>query len=285
MLRLFLSLFLILATTTASLGQLSKAKLYALDQSLRQELGAYGSKVGLCLIDLSTGTELRINAQKKFPAASVAKVPVMATAYHLAESGKLNFEEIIVIKPDDKQPGSGIISRTRSEQAYPVKNLVRLMITVSDNTAAKALVDKMGRAYINNYLLRLGLKSTQIADATMLKTSAQQNINLTSPEDMARLFCMLKSKKRFGPKSQAEMLTYMKRQRYRWGIPSGLPRGIRVANKTGTLNQIVNDVGLVYGSNGAYVLAIFTQGISSQTKAKRLIRNLSQKIYQHYTSN
>lgn len=267
---------------SSSYAYITKAKLYVLDQNLRQIINPVSSKAGLCFIDLESGAELQINGHKKFPAASVAKLAVMTTAYHLGESGKINLDQKVKLRKKDKLPGSGILRWLGIGQEYSLRNLIRLMITQSDNTATKMVIDRMGLISINDYMTKLKFTNTRIIDNTMLREPPHEYVNYTTPEDMARLVAKFKDTKYFSARSAEQMLSYMREQKYRWGLWQGVPKGIKVANKTGTLTGILNDVGLVYSPFGNYVLAVFTHGFSDKNNARKFINQVSKTVYQAY---
>jgi beta-lactamase class A len=278
---LLIALICVLANCTPA--EFSTAKLLTLDQELQKLIAPYGYKVGACFIDLESGGEIQINASKKFPAASVAKLPVLATVYHMAGSGKLNLDERIKFKERDKLPGSGVLQWMKPGNEYSVRNLARLMIVLSDNTATKMLVDQVSLDEINRYLQKLGLNDTRVVDSTLLREPPQEYVNLTTPEDMARLCALLQDPEYFDPKFSQEMLGYMHRQKYRWGIWKGVPKGVKIANKTGNLEGVLNDVGIVYSPAGKYILSVFTHGFSEKKNARELINKISETVYAAYT--
>jgi len=164
-----------------------------------------------------------------------------------------------------------------------MRNLIRMMISLSDNTATKMTVDEIGLENINTYIKYLGLNNTIIADSTMLKERPEPNINLTTPLDLAYLTLQINSPQGFKDKSRQEMLKFMKNQRYRWGIWRGVPPGTVVADKTGNLDKVLNDVGIVYTKYGNYILSIFTCDFAKQRDARKLINEVSKICYEGYT--
>jgi beta-lactamase class A len=188
----------------------------------------------------------------------------------------------IVFKESDKVGGSGVLQWMRPGKAYTLRNLCRLMIVLSDNTATRMLVDHIGQKRINNYLAGVGLPHTVVMDPTMLREPPASGINQTTPAEMAYLIVQIKEGHGFSKKSSAEMLSYMKNQRYRWGIWRGVAPGTMVADKTGNLERIFNDAGLVYTRSGNYVLSVFTQGLKKRP-ARELINQISRIAYEEYT--
>jgi len=243
----------------------------------------YDQRVGMAFIDLKSGWEFSINGSQEFPAASVAKVPVMAAAYHLADSGKLDLEQKILFKDSDKLEGSGVLRWMPGGKLYTLRNLIRLMIVLSDNTATKMVINAIGLASINDYLHSVGLSKTLINDPTMLNEPPLPNINVTSPRDMACLLAKIKNYQGFSESSSKQMLSYMRNQRYRWGIWRGVPTGTAIADKTGNLEGILNDVGIVYTKRGNYVLSIFTRDFAKKSEARKLINEISRVVYEEYT--
>ncbi|MDI6732155.1 MAG: class A beta-lactamase-related serine hydrolase [Candidatus Margulisbacteria bacterium] len=272
----------LLLLCSVSYAALSPAKLSLMQQKAAQITQPYGYKVGVYFIDLKTGQSFGINAENKFPAASVAKVPVMATVFHLAELKELPLNKKIVFKEKDKVGGSGVLQWLKGNREYTVWNLTRLMIVLSDNTATRILCDTVGLERINEYMAILGLTGTKLTDHTMLNEYPELRINVTTPKDMARLVQMIKEASHFSKDSSKQMLSFMRSQRYRWGIWRGVPKGVMVADKTGNLDGVLNDVGVVYSPAGNYVLSVFTHQISKKHTARKLINNISKTIYEVY---
>lgn len=286
MFKSIITIILLLSSlANSSQAEFTQEKFIKLRNKLNALVLPYGSKVGLCFIDLQNGKELQINGKNKFPAASVAKLPVMATGFHLAESGKLDLGKRVKFEEGDKLDGSGVLRWMKAGNTYTIKNLIRLTIVLSDNTATRLAVRQIGLEEINNYLQKQELNDTSVVDETMLNDPATtQDYNITTPCDMARLMALIKNSAYFSAESKKQMLAYMKFQRYRWGIWKGVPKGIVVANKTGNLDGVLNDVGIIYAPSGNYVLSIFTKGIEKKSAARKLINKISKVVYGVYES-
>lgn len=259
------------------------ASLPVLEQRIHNISATTEGKVGVTFFDLKTGWTMQVNGSQEFPAASVAKVPVMACAYHLYSLGTLDLNRKILFKESDKLGGSGVLQWMRGGKSYTLRNLIRMMIVLSDNTATKLVVDTIGLKAINDYMVSIGLANTIIKDPTMLVEPPAYNNNLTTPLDMARLLVKINGGQGFTQKAKLEMLSYMRNQRYRWGIWRGVPAGTKVADKTGNLEGILNDVGIVYAKSGNYILSVFTQGFKKQRTARLLINEISKAAYEEYT--
>lgn len=263
-----------------SAGSYARAEL---TQRLSRLVDPHDGRVGVAFIDLKTGQELSLNGSSEYPAASVAKIAVMAAAYSLANAGVLDLDQKIWFRESDKLGGSGVLQWMRGGRAYTIRNLIRLMIVLSDNTATKLLVDHIGMPQINAYLKSSGIEHSSITDPTMLKEPPAFNNNRTTPLDMAHLLVKIYRSEGFSLQGKREMLSFMRNQRYRWGLWRGVPPGTVIADKTGNLEGILNDVGIVYTKSGNYVLSVFTQGFKKQREARKIINELSRATYEEYT--
>jgi beta-lactamase class A len=244
---------------------------------------SYEAKVGVAFIDLRSGDEFAINGRQQFMAASVAKVPVMAAAFHLSDLGRIDLQKKIIFREEDKLGGSGVLQWMRGGTAYTLWNLARMMIVLSDNTATRLLVNDLGLPAVNGYLKASGLQQTVIVDPTMLNEPPAGSINKTTPLDMAHLLAMISRSQGFSSQSKKEMISFMRNQRYRWGIWRGVPAGTVVADKTGNVDGVLNDAGIVYTKHGNFIISIFTSGFTKQHDARLFINQVSRAAYEEFT--
>jgi beta-lactamase class A len=158
-----------------------------------------------------------------------------------------------------------------------------MMIVLSDNTATRLLVNDLGLSTVNDYLSNAGLAQTAIVDPTMLNEPPSATLNKTTPRDMARLLAMICRSQGFSAQSKKEMISFLRNQRYRWGIWRGVPAGTVVADKTGNVEGVLNDAGIVYTKHGNYILSVFTEGFKKQRDARLVINQVSRAAYEEFT--
>lgn len=123
------------------------------------ELGAeLGGQVGVYARNLATGATVALAADDRFPLASVFKVPVMVEVVRQVDRGALRLDRRLPLAEADKSPGSTLI-HCHAGLAPTIRDLLYLMITLSDNTATDMLWRAVGLGSVNETMRALGLDS------------------------------------------------------------------------------------------------------------------------------
>jgi beta-lactamase class A len=105
--------------------------------------------------------------------------------------------------------------------------------------------------------------------------------NYTSATDMARLLKSLYAQQILDPPTSTQLLEILKGQHVRDRLPRYLPKGVVVAHKTGLMKDACHDVGILYGRNHDYVIAVLTTEFGSYTQAKQAIGQIGRAVYQY----
>lgn len=240
-----------------------------------------GHKIGITVVDVKTGARVSVNGASVFPAASIIKIPIMAYLFHAADSKTLTMEKRVKVGERYKQPGAGVIQYLKPNY-YSLWNLCRYMISISDNTATYVLARMAGKKNVNSYVSSLGLKNTRLLDETALVERPKPNYNRTTPNDIAYLLTRIQRGAGFSKTSRADMIKFMRNQKYVFGIPRALPKNFSCANKTGKLTNVLHDAAIVYSPRGSYVLCVFTQGFKNDTNARIVMNRVSGIVAQYY---
>lgn len=228
---------------------------------------------GIYVKCLETGEEIAINAEKPMDTMSVIKIPLMVEAFRQIEAGKFALADKVTLKESDKRPGTGVIRSLDPGAVLTIKDLLTLMIIVSDNTATDLMYEKVGGVkQVNELMQSLGLKSihaTGPADAwfkalraapsrDQFHAEGKHPFGLSSPHDMGRLLEMMKSGQAVSKSASEQMLQMMRGQVYSSRLPKYVT-GFIVPHKTGDfLPHIGNDVGLLESVNRNVVISVFT---------------------------
>lgn len=243
--------------------------------------------------DLDTGREIGVRADEPVVLASVFKVPLLVTFYRQAAAGLLDPREQVTLRPRTRGDGPTGISVMHDEVRMSLRDLACLMITVSDNTAADTIMDRVGLGMVNAAVADLGLRRTHIAGngidlfETMLQDGGVESLgelwglldepgmldrlrvldplttSHSTPREMARLMGLIWEDEAAPPDECAEMRRLFGLQVWPHRLSSGFPYDdVRVSGKTGTLPTIRNEIGVVeYPDGGRYAVAVFTRSL------------------------
>ena len=273
--------------------------------------------LGVAFTDLKTGEGFTINGSKELPAASAFKVYLLAEFLRQCEAGKFDLMDRHELKAEFVSPGSGVLCDLLPGMNLTLLDYARLMMMLSDNTATDYLYHLTGRDNIkHNVIDALGLTKTKcdypckqliqtyfdpakktgegrcwLGTADYLCTTPENDS--TSPEDMEKTLHLMYEGKLISPWVSEQMVDIMKRCHTNSRIPKHLPRGIEVAHKTGTMDRVANDVGIVYTEKGDYLLCLFYNGNTATREeydankkgrfSDNLLAELSRDIFEEYT--
>ncbi len=250
---------------------------------LAHQVRAMASRVpastGLEVFDLSTGAHTGFNAGASMPAASTIKVPVMVEVFRQLAAGRFDLQRRVTLLASDKDWGSGDLCDAPAGSTYSVSQLLVKMIDISDNTATNMLIRLVGRHSINRTMLELGLEHTHLSDDVRTdEWSIRQELR-TSPSDLVRLLAMMARRELVDEWSSNEMISILARDEINTLLPEPLPDDVMIAHKTGSLNDTMNDAGIVFATDAPYVIAVMTTSLPSQELGRVFIRSVSRLAY------
>jgi beta-lactamase class A len=286
-----------------------------------KETQGFEKVLGVAVKHLGTGETAVFNGGELFPTASVFKVPLIVELFRQSEEGKFSLDDKIVLFERNKVPGSGILKELSEGLEITIRDLSRLMMILSDNTATDLLVGLVGKENINATMHGLGLNKTVViancrdilfdlvgandlsddektlsvylekAKAGTNKGSwslGTERNDVTTPEEMNKLLGLLVEGKAAGQTScEAILATMDKCQTGEYRIPKYLPVDkVKMTRKTGSLPGIRNDVGVItiLATGDKYSLSCLTKGAIDVYAAEEVIARVSRNIY-HYFAN
>lgn len=236
--------------------------------------------VALTVVDLRTGGAMNINGDVNLPAASLIKIPVMVEVMRQATLDTFTLERKVSILNSDRDCGSGVLCYAPPGSRYTVWYLTWAMITVSDNTATNALIRLVGREHVNQTMIGLGLNQTWLGDD--IHSWGDVRELRTSANDMTKLLWMIADHRLINRQASDVMLQILSAQRHNGLLPGPLPRSLRVAHKTGTLHDTLNDVGIVDLDGSPYIICALTTHLPDLDAGRHFIRRASLLVYQAF---
>jgi beta-lactamase class A len=244
--------------------QLTAEKTDALRHELEQIARAYPATYGIVVLDPSSGERVGIDADQRFDAASLGKLPILMKLYRAAASGEVDLDDKISMQPSDVQAyGTGVLYTYPVGYTMTLRECARYLIQKSDNTAWKMLDRYLGRDNIRAELYRVGARSTEYWIP-----------NITTPDDVLLMLEKIADPSYTSPELSAEMLDVMRNTDFEDRLPQPLPEGTRVSHKIGYFGTTFADAGVVFPAGArdardAYFIVVMTSetGWSSSREA------------------
>ncbi len=244
-----------------------------LQANIEQIASGVDTHWGIYIKCLDTQDEIAINADQQMDTMSVIKVPLMVEAFRQIGESKFSLADRYTLKNDDKRPGTGVIRSFDEGASLTVKDLLTLMIIVSDNTATDIMFSKVGgppavNALMQNYGLN-SIRATGYASdwfkalreagsAVKVHAARKTPFGLSSPRDMGKLLEKIARGEAVSPQASQQMLDIMRGQLYRTRLPKYVS-GFELPHKTGDfVPYIANDVGLQINSQHKVEICVFT---------------------------
>ena len=253
----------------------------SLETEIRSITENSGAEMAVSALHLESGQRADVDADRIYPLCSVLKIPVLVEAFRQIEEGRFALDDRWELTTAEKNLPSGILVFFDDGLAPTVKDLLTLMIIISDNTATDMVMHRLGKGSVTRTMHNLGLTDIHVpltirelfddllpsADPTqdmLALATAPRNRTGTSyslgPDNdtgtTAALTELLARIWRGEAVSRAAcdaMLEILLKQQLNDRLPRYLPPGTPCAHKTGTLPGIRNDSGIIYVNENSHV--------------------------------
>jgi len=271
-----------------------------LETKIAELVRASGAEtVAVAYYDLVTGHELLINPDLNFHAASTMKVPVMMELYRQVAAGKLSLNQRIPIKNDfasivdgshyslTPDSDSELTLYRRVGEKETIRELLRLMITVSSNLATNILIERLTPERVMDLMRDIGANNIRVRRGVEDGKAFEKGLNnTTTARDLMIILRRIAERRAVSPKASDEMIKVMLEQKFNEGIPAGLPKEVRVSHKTGSITKVNHDAAIVYApGRKPYVLVVLERGIEDEKRAHKLIADISRRVYEATVGN
>ncbi|MCS7023673.1 MAG: class A beta-lactamase-related serine hydrolase [Bryobacteraceae bacterium] len=273
------------------------------EQRIRALLQKAPGSVWVYAKNLDTGKTFGFREHERVRTASTIKLPIMVAVFGEVEAGRARWDERLVLRESEKVSGSGVLKEFSHGVEIPLRDLVHLMIVVSDNTATNLLLDRISAQTVNDYMDRYGFPQTRSmrkilgdrnqlkpvpsghSQAGKLKENERFGIGSSTAWEMVTLLEKLEKGQLISPAASKEMIAILKRQQYQDGIARKLG-DVPVASKSGALDALRSDVGIVYGPGGRVAMAITVDGLkkvdySPDNEGLLFISELARLLLEH----
>ena len=245
--------------------------------------------------DLSTGQRVLLKEHRLYHAASTMKTPVLIEAFRQIQAHRLSLNDSITIHTDFVSIADGsryeLDSTTDSEtdlykqrgRKLPLRELLFQMITQSSNLSTNLVIETVGAKNVMTTMRQLGAMDIQVLRGVEDQKAFDRGMNnMTTAYDLMLIFDRIATGKVVDAEACTEMIKILKAQRFKEVIAGKLPDGVVVASKSGWIEGICHDSGIVTLPDGRkYVLVLLSQGVPEYGKAVEMEATVSRIIYDH----
>jgi beta-lactamase class A len=257
------------------------------ESAVAAKVRAFHGEMGVYAKNLATGEVIAVNADQRFPTASLIKVAVMAEVFRQMSEGKFSKTTPVVLHDSDKAGDETVpLNMLHDGTTLTVGDLLHFMIAYSDNTATNLLVGLVGTADVDKLLDSYGLTKTRLYRPTFRDGHAdvlpeeekEFGLGSTTPREAATLMALIAEGKVVSRAACDDMIALLAQQQDRQMIPRSLPfekEEILVANKTGWDEEkqpdakgfkgdVRNDAAYVKAPKARYAIAICARRIADK---------------------
>jgi beta-lactamase class A len=242
--------------------------------------------IGVVAIDLDSGREVSVRGDERFPMGSVYKFPIALAVLHLVDTGKFSMEQKLTIGPKEFSPGWSPIRDGAKGKAVTLtlKELLRSMVSLSDNSASDALLRLIGGPrVVDARLAELGFGGIDVSRQERemahdlgqprgVERYAADARDTATPLEMAHLLVAFwQGRDGLSRPSHALLARWMKETKTGpRRIKAAMAPGSTILHKTGTMPGTVNDAAIVTSPDGKHhvVLVVFSKRGSAPEPAR-----------------
>ncbi len=156
---------LVLSSSPSFARDVARTHVDGLQQELDRLVLPFDGQVGVYVLDLNDGRAAFVNPDSGFPMASTVKVAVAVNILSLVDEGKLDLHQQVLLKEGDIYPemGGPMDTHLTAGSAITVRDLLHMMLTVSDNNATDILIRLGGgTAAVNARMRALGVSGIRV---------------------------------------------------------------------------------------------------------------------------
>jgi beta-lactamase class A len=238
--------------------------------------------MGYAIVDLATGDRIERLPDAVLATASTIKLSILYELFKQAEAGRLALDELRPLDRRHAVGGAGVLAQLTTP-SLSLRDYATLMIVLSDNTATNVVIDAVGMERVTSRMAALGLTETMLRRRMIDAEAARRgDENVSTAGELARLLEMLHAGDGLSKPSQEQLLEILKKPKTT-PIHRGIPGGVAVASKSGSLEGIQADAGIVYVPGRPYVFAVMTGYLKQAGDGERAITDASRAAFDYFS--
>jgi beta-lactamase class A len=229
-------------------------------------------RAGVAVRLLGSAAAFAHRAGEVFPAASTVKLLILGALARAVDSGSLRLDDRVPILPSQRVGGSGVLQALETPMELSLRDHAWLMIAISDNTASNVLIDAVGMDAIARLQESLGLNCTALNRRFLGRLPDPGNPDNTAcASDLVEVLAATHAGTIASAAMSAWMLAVLGDQQVTDRLARHLPEPVRFAGKSGWLEGLSHDAGLLRGPGGTLVMAVLTEGYLDRYRAAEFI--------------
>lgn len=232
--------------------------------------------------EYSTGSGFEINSDKIYPSASIIKIPIAFELMRLVDETSKTINPISltdkrVFKEEYRTLGSGDLQYTKADVTYSLDHLANIMIANSDNSATNMLLYEIGGIDgFNRSMRNLGLNVVSMREWL----PDLEGNNKISAREISKILYNIDNPNYINPKYKNILKEYLGNTKNVHLIKEKLPSDVMVLHKTGDIESMLGDSGIVYtNTDKKYIVTILTKRPKNDYRAKLFIQEASLLIF------
>ncbi|WP_053961122.1 serine hydrolase [Sulfobacillus thermosulfidooxidans] len=238
------------------------------EKRIENVIHAFSGHISFYAEHMQTHETLIHDSDHVMETASVIKLPIMAATFQYLVDEHKSLADPLTLQVEDVVDGSGILQYLSPGLSLSLKDVMTLMIIVSDNTATNMILRYVGIPHVNRFIQSLGLSQTRLLKR--IDFTIPGPIGLATAKELGTILTQLYHRTLVNKDASEIMWDILCRQQYNtimtrhlpyeWITEDGNnPPRVQIGSKSGSLEGIRNDVGIVVTPWGDYVLAILSE--------------------------
>lgn len=270
----------------------------AVQQQVEALAQAFPGTAGVAARNLRTGEEVSVGEREPFPTASMIKIVILFELVRQCAKGWAQMWERITLRGVDKTLGSGLLLDFDEGVSLTLRDLAVMMMAISDNTATNILIDRLSLQAVNDACREAGMFDTRVRGRIDFDRIRESNDNFAvgTPHDFREFLTSLQRNELIPPAQVEQMLGLMRIQKYiepirkhlpynPYGPEFGEPQEVWVASKTGSLQGVRCEAGLIHTPAADWALCVMTKNCPDRSwntdhPGLRFISEVSLRLYE-----
>lgn len=254
-----------------------------LEQKIRTFLDTQEGSTSVVVKSLVDDRQILVESDRVFPSASTIKLFIMSELFRQVKEGQIHLSDTIQLTDSQKTGGDGILKELAPGHLFTLEEICTLMVIVSDNTATNLLIDHLGMDNVNQQIARMGLKAASLQRKMMDSEAVRAGRNnYISAADFAAIFESIYRGENVDQESSTQMLDILKRQQVRGRLDLYLPEELTIAHKTGDLDFLEHDGGIVFLGDSPYIICVLTEKVATNKDGREIIGKISKMVYDEF---